>query len=324
MNPDVVSGIDDLARGGVLTREVAPRLRRVAAGRLVSVRGELQALLYAGVLLVATGAGLLVKENLGRIGPLAIALALGLAAAACLVWVGRRAPPFAWREATSPDLAFDYVLLLGALLAVADLAFVEAKFTPLGASWPWHLLVVAVAYAGLALRYDSRTLFSLALTSFAAWRGVRIWFVTDAWVRPMEDRLWIEALIVGGGFVLLGAFLRRSDRKAHFEPVASWMGWILVLGAWSVRSCESGRQLWYEIPLLGCGALLAWFSFEDRRIGLMSLGTAAAGLGGELLVLELGDALDASPPLLYVLLIAVAAAVVAILHRADRALGKNR
>jgi hypothetical protein len=41
----------------------------------------------------------------------------------------------------------------------------------LGPYWPWHLLVVASAYAALAFRFDSKTLFSLALTSFAAWRG---------------------------------------------------------------------------------------------------------------------------------------------------------
>jgi hypothetical protein len=36
---------------------------------------------------------------------------------------------------------------------------------PLGAGWPWHLLVVAVFYAALALR-DSRVVWSLALTTF--------------------------------------------------------------------------------------------------------------------------------------------------------------
>ena len=57
MNPDVVAAIDELVKTGVLERGAAVPLRRVASGSLVSVRGELRVLLWAGVLLVTTGVG---------------------------------------------------------------------------------------------------------------------------------------------------------------------------------------------------------------------------------------------------------------------------
>jgi hypothetical protein len=60
------------------------------------------------------------------------------------------------------------MLLLGVLLASADLAYIEVKFTPLGDAWPWHLLIVAVLSGLLAFRCDSRVVFSFALTTFAA------------------------------------------------------------------------------------------------------------------------------------------------------------
>ena len=44
----------------------------------------------------------------------------------------------------------------------------------LGPAWPLHLLVVAVFYGVLAYRFDSRILLSLALASFAAWRGLSL------------------------------------------------------------------------------------------------------------------------------------------------------
>ena len=172
MNSDAAEAIPRLVEAGIVPPDAAPRLLRVARGELVAVHGELRALLYLGVLLAMGGVGLLVEENLDRIGPVAIAAAIGLAAAAALGWVVRVAPPFSWREAPSPHLAFDYVLLLGVLLAAADLAYVEVRFTPLGAHWPWHLLIVAVFTALAAFRFDSRLAFSLALSTFAAWRGV--------------------------------------------------------------------------------------------------------------------------------------------------------
>jgi len=101
MDPDVAQAIPELVECGILPAAAAPGLLRVARGELVSVHGELRALLYAGVLLVAGAAGLLVEQNLDRIGPAAIAAGLGLAAAAALAWVSRQAPPFSWREAPS-------------------------------------------------------------------------------------------------------------------------------------------------------------------------------------------------------------------------------
>src|SRR5512144_760891 len=98
MDPDVAAAVVELQRRGILSTDQAARLGRVARGELVSIRLELQVLLYAGVLLVTAGVGLLVSEHLERIGPVAVALAIGLGAAGCLAWVARKAPPFSWGE----------------------------------------------------------------------------------------------------------------------------------------------------------------------------------------------------------------------------------
>src|SRR5262245_30643736 len=171
MNPDVARAIPDLVARGLLSPERAAHLERIYGGRLVSVQPELRTLLYGGVLLVAGGAGLILHENFARIGPTAIALLLGLAIAGCFTWLFRVAPPFAWGEVPSPNLAFDYVLLLAVLLTGSELVLIETQFAALGKHWPWHLFVMALLGAAVAIRFDSRMVFSLALSSFAAWRG---------------------------------------------------------------------------------------------------------------------------------------------------------
>lgn len=275
MDPDVAAAVVELHRRGTLSDDQAARFGRVARGELVSIRLELQALLYAGVLLVMGGVGLLVGQNLDRLGPVVIALAMGLGAAACLGWVWRVAPPFSWRDAASPHLAFDYILLLGALLVAADLAYVEVQFTPLGARWSWHLLIVSGLYAALSIRFDSRTLFALALSSFAAWRGVAVWLPeAPVWIMGAGPAVRVNAIACGLLFVLLGSVVRGADRKAHFEPVASHLGWLLVLGA--LASGLDGRR-WsvYALALLLCGAGLAAGAFRSRRFVLLALGVVA-------------------------------------------------
>src|SRR5436305_369657 len=153
MNSDVADAIPRLVEAGVLPPDEAPRLLRVARGELLSLHWELRALLYVGVLLVTGGVGLLVKENLDRIGPVVIVAGIGLAAAAALGWVIRVAPPFSWREVPSPNLAFDYILLLGVLLAAASLGrslILDNLASWMGAKvwWSW---TVALLLAGLGL-----------------------------------------------------------------------------------------------------------------------------------------------------------------------------
>jgi len=287
MDPDVAQAIPELVECGILPAATAPRLLRVARGELVSVHGELRALLYAGVLLVAGAAGLLVEQNLDRIGPAAIAAGLGLAAAAALAWVARQAPPFSWREAPSPNLAFDYILLLGVLLAAADLAYVEVHFTPLGARWPWHLLIVAVLTGIAAFRFDSRVVFSLALSTFAAWRGVAAGRLGAVfWARTAAVR-W-NAIACGALFAVLGLALARARRKAHFEPVAVHLGWLLILGGLVSGIAEAGRAgLAWSAALLLVGTGLAAGAFLRRRFPLFAMGVLAAYVGLSRLAIEL-------------------------------------
>jgi hypothetical protein len=286
MNPDVANAIPKLVEAGALPPEGAPRLLRVARRELVSVHGELRALLYLGVLLVTGGAGILVQQNLDRIGPLAIAVALGLAAAATLVWVARVAPPFSWREVPSPNLGFDYILLLGVLLAAADLAYIEVKFTPLGAHWTWHLLIVAAFTALAAFRFDSRVVFSLALSTFAAWRGVSAArFGTDLWWRTENAVRW-NAIACGVLFAVLGYVLKRTGRKAHFEPLAVTLGWLLLLGGLGSGMWESASWAGWGIALLLVSAGLAAGAYRVRRFPLFAFGVVAAYVALSRLALE--------------------------------------
>jgi hypothetical protein len=276
VNPDVVLAIPALVESGTLPPAAAPRLLRIARGELVSVHAELRTLLYAGVLLLTGGVGLLVRQNLDRIGPVAIATVLGLAAAAALAWVARVAPPFSWQEVPSPNLAFDYILLLGILLVAADLAYCEVQLGLPASHRAWHLLIVA-GLAGLAaFRCDSRVAFSLSLTTFAAWRGVALADAGTARAWGGESGAWRwNAIACGILFAGLGLALAHWRRKAHFEPVAVHLGCLLALGGIATGIDDPS----WGAALLLAGAALAGVAYRTRRFPLFAYGVVAAYAG---------------------------------------------
>ena len=288
VNPDVAAAVERLREEGVLTASQARLFSRVAARELVSVRLEIRAALYVGVLLLTGGIALFVKENHERLGPMAIGLAIGASAAGCLAWAWRNSPPFTWEDTLSTHAGFDYVLLLGALLVATDLAYLEAQLKLLGGNWPWHFLVVAAFYLLLAYRFDSKMLLSLALASFAAWRGIAVSLTRTSLGAGDPARLRIEALACGALFVVLGVAAAGRQRKAHFEDVYVNAGLLLVFGGLLSGVFGDRGDRWdvWLLALLLVAAAVAAVGFRAKRTLPFALAVVASWQGLQRLVFE--------------------------------------
>jgi hypothetical protein len=287
MSRAVGDAVERLRARQIITAEQAAFFGRVARGELISVRIELQIALWAGVMLIAGGAGLLVKENLARLGPVTIGAGIAVAAALCLWHVARTAPHFSWGPVASPTLAFDYVLLLGLLLVGTDLAWFETQLTILGRGWPWHLLLLSLLQLGFAFRYDSRAVLSLALASFAAWRGVSLSLAGGARFGAHNELLRLNAIAVGALFVGAGLLLHRAGRKAHFEPTFLNLGLLLLLGAAVAGTFDSGAAIVWGVVLAAASATTILLAHRARRSDCFAQGVVAAYIGLVRLVAEL-------------------------------------
>jgi hypothetical protein len=278
ISPDVATAVDSLEREGILAPEQARLFRRVSRGELVSLSPALHALLYLGVAALTTGVGLLFRAEIANLGPLTLALVIGLVASLCLAWVQRVSPPFSRATVVAPHFAFDYLLVLGALLGAADLAFIETQFGSLGELWTFHLLVVALLHGALAFRFDSRALFALALVSFAAWRGVAATSIERAFFGFFDDTdaIRLNALGCGVLFVSLGRILVRKRFKAHFEPTAAHLGFLLILQsiAWGLWDGPTAAP--HRLALMATGGGLAWASWRGARFALFVFGVLGA------------------------------------------------
>lgn len=319
MQPEVVAAVERLERENVLPPPTAAFLRRVATGELVSVRFELRTLLYGGVALIAAGAGLFLKEHYRQIGPVAISLALSLAGAACLVYVLDWAPDFSWKAVPSPTLAFDYILLLAVLLFGTDLAYVEAQFRLLGPNWEYHLLLYSLICLAAAFRFDSPAVLSLALTSFAAWRGVAaknpLAFVfADSTARIRANAIFCGALFAAGAFASA-----RAKKKAHFEPVWANLGLLLLFGGFLSGALGPANWRGWEIPLLVLSAATVAIGLRFGRELYLAEGVIAGYLG--LLRIVLHPLRDEIAVLAVVTVSGIGVlALLLLLHRAVRTL----
>ena len=286
---EVVRAIAVLAERGALSEAQASVAGRAARRELVTVRLELRSLLGAGVLLVAGGAGLLVKTHYDRIGPAAVAAALFGASVGTLAWVARRSPPFSRGPVPSPGVAFDPILLLGVLLLGSSLAWVEAQFHTLGPAWPYHLLLLAVLYAAAAFRFDSRAVLSLALTSFAAWRGVDARLSVRTFLGSGDDLVRWNAVLSALLFFLAAWLAVRKDWKAHFEPVFTNLGLPLLLGALLSGALQGRSTPWlaWEALLAVAGSAAALLAWKLRRPIWFGMAIVALYLGFLRLFLDL-------------------------------------
>ena len=157
----------------------------------VSIYPELRLLTWAGVMLISWGVGLYVAKHLDDIGPLAIAAAIGLAAIACYAWAY-------WKRSRAAALVDDYVLLLAALLASADVGYIEHHYHLLGDSWARHFLFLAILHAVTAYYFRSRLVLSLSVASLAAWLGIERRSVDAIFAAPVATagRAFVCAAIV--------------------------------------------------------------------------------------------------------------------------------
>ena len=231
-----------LHRQGVLDDAAAARAAALESRAFFSVFQELRAALYAAVAAITVGIGIFLKQNLDRIGPVAIIAGLAGAAAVCYVFAVRM-----HRRGSHASVAADYILMLGALIVSADLGFAEAQFQWFGADWPRHLLILAAVHAATAYRFESPLVLSLSLASVAGWIGVE---------RSFGSLLTLEhAAPSAGGRALLCAAVILAWREIHRTLHGS-------------RSMQEVME--HFAANLGFWGGLAWCSSGDRRgAGLM-------------------------------------------------------
>jgi hypothetical protein len=249
--------------GDGLTDALIGRERR----EVFSVHPEVRIAGWGGAVLLATAAGIVLKDHLDRIGPVAIAIGIALVAAICYGWT--------WWHRDRAGVGDDYVLLLGALLVSADVAFVEGQFALLGDAWPRHFLVVALLHGAAAYLYRSRMLLSLSIVALASWIGVEQSRLAsgDMSAPELAVRAFLcAALLVGWREIDRHVAVRsRSETESRRQTTTSFSGIFehfaahLALAGGLALVSSSETRLPGLVVTLAVAALVITWGFREGR-----------------------------------------------------------
>jgi hypothetical protein len=250
-----------LRAGNVISEEQYDTLLGLMSGKTLSLYWEIRALFYVGVLAVVAGAGSLIKENFAQLGPAAITAALTIASIACYAYCWRWARPYSRAEQISPTPAFDYLLYAGCALFSLDMGALATQFPFWTAHWSACVLGGAILFFALAYRFDNRLVLTLALTSLAAWCGIKIrsrWFFGPDLLRPF-------ALAYGAAVAAGGLAMARLDIKKHFLDIYLNIAAHVLFIALLAGLFSSAHESLYGLGLALCCAAALTHGIQARR-----------------------------------------------------------
>jgi hypothetical protein len=254
---------------GEIAEEKARPLIAVERREVFSLYYELRILLYLAVTLIVTGAGLYLRENVHRIGPLVLISGTAAVAAACYAFVILR------RHRAS--LLHDYLLLLGALLVSADLAYAETQYHILDDRWSWHLIVLALFHGATAYFFRSRVLLSVSITSLAAFLGIQR--TADFGLYAGPD-LAMRMLACAGVLLVWRQIHERRAGTAAFLEVFNHAIALLSLAATLLLTFDAQTRL-IGLPLAFAAAGLSIrFGWRRREYAFVVYGTIVALIAG--------------------------------------------
>ncbi|HYK05432.1 MAG TPA: DUF2157 domain-containing protein [Thermoanaerobaculia bacterium] len=262
-----------------------------------SVQPEVRICAWAGAMLLAMAVGIVLKNNLERIGPLALAAMIGAAAIACYAFV--------WTRRARPSIVDDYILLLGALLVSADVAFIETQFHLFGDHWYRHFALLAILHGVTAYLYNSRTLLTLAVVAMCSWMGVQ-----QAPFPSMNDVVETSLrLLACLALVLMWRF---ANRREEFHPVLEHFAFnLLVLTPFALTFDEGLRTAGCLLTLIAAGAVI-YLGFRLRRESNVLYGFVYGVIAFDVLLIDLVDSDLFSLFLVVVSMIGAIAALFAI------------
>jgi hypothetical protein len=203
---------------GFISGESYQRTRQWQKENIISLHWDLKTMLYLGVTLLSAGLGILVYKNIDTIGHQAILAFIALVSGGCFYYCAKTANPFSWQKVASPNILFDYLLLLGCLLMITFIGYLQYQYNVFGNKYGIASFIPMVILFFCAYYFDHLGILSLAITNFAAWLGISI-TPLHVWQSNNFDNGRIIFTGIGiGVLLLLAAFITaKRSWKDHFE-----------------------------------------------------------------------------------------------------------
>ena len=165
---------ENLFRQQVITREELEKVKAFTQQEPVCVHWDLRSILYAGILLFVSGLSIVIYENIDTIGHDAIILFIAVSFSACFFYCFKNSPGYSNKKAASHNAWFDYILLLGCLLLLLFIGYIQFRYQVFGNRWGLATFIPMVLLFLAAYYFDNLGVLSLTITNLAAWIGITV------------------------------------------------------------------------------------------------------------------------------------------------------
>jgi len=253
---------EQLQKEGTISAASAEKIRTLAANRLFSVHWELKTILYLGVLLLSGGLGVLVYNNIDTIGHQVILLAIALGCAGCFYYCFRHKLPFSREKVPAPNVLFDYILLLGCLLLLTFITYLQVQYNVFGTRYGSATFIPMVILFTTAYHFDHLGVLSMAITNLAAWMGVSVTPLNILRDNDFaSDALIYSGLLLGVILIVAALLSKRLNIKSHFTFTYSNFGTHIFLIA-CLAAMFKGYDNYYFLWFLVLTAVSAFFLMQ--------------------------------------------------------------
>ena len=185
---------------------------------LFSVHWEVKTLLYLGVLLLTTGLGILIYENIDTIGHKVVLALIALICTGCFVYCFKTALPFSSGKVKSPNTSFDYILLLGSISFLTFIGYLQYEYKVFGTNYNLATLIPMLALFFTAYYFDHLGILNMAIANLAVWMGVSVTPKSLLLNSDFDSQTISYTYLVLGIILLTGAYLtQRLNFKKHFK-----------------------------------------------------------------------------------------------------------
>jgi hypothetical protein len=266
----------ELLEKGLITQEQFQKIEPIVSGKIISVFYELRTLLYLGVMLFTTGAGILIYQNIGSIGHIISIIALTILMVICFWYAFKYEVEYTYGPVQSPTPYYDYVLLLGCLLFISIQGYLQFQYGFLDDNLGWSTLITSIFFFYFAYRFDHVGVLSLAITALASFWSISVspqkWYSGEFF---SGSNLYNTAIIFSVVVCAIAFFLDSKGIKKHFTfTYLNFCMLIFFVGA----VVGMFYKYWFAyVLLIYAGGAFAFYMARSKKSFLFLLYAFVAG-----------------------------------------------
>lgn len=248
-----------LYAAGLISAETLNRVVELWAKPVFSLHREIRMMLYAGILMLSTGLGILIYQNLDSIGHQVILALITAITAGCFWYTFKNQPSYQSGKLNSTSVAADYILLLGCLSLLSLLAYLQFQYELFGTRYGLATFIPAVILFFMAYRFDHQGVLGMAITNLAIWMGVSVSPQVLFGITRINESPLIWTYVSLALVLIVAAYLSERFRiKSHFKFIYLHFGsHILHLSLLTAWFTYPGSYNWiYPLLTIFSAALL--------------------------------------------------------------------